>query len=83
VLGVAEELRETVDPGIPEIENVICGIGRTAVTQRGLTVPIEHQLLELGPDDFDLLVVPALGVFDAADVDRALARIKEGSLPAA
>lgn len=74
VLGVAEELRETVDPDIPEIENVICGTGRTAVTHRGLTVPIEHQLLELGVDGFDLLVVPALGVFDAADVERVLAR---------
>jgi hypothetical protein len=42
VLGVAEELRETVDPKIPAIENVICGIGRTAVTRRGLTVPIEQ-----------------------------------------
>ena len=58
VLGVADELRETVDPDIPRIENVICGIGRTAVTHRGLTVPIEHQLLELGVDGFDLLVVP-------------------------
>ena len=74
VLGVAEELRETVDPEIPKIENVICGIGRTAVTHRGLTVPIEHQLLELGADGYDLLVVPALGVFDAADVERVLAR---------
>ncbi len=27
-------------------------------------VPIEHQLLELGARDFDLLVVPALGVLD-------------------
>jgi hypothetical protein len=33
VMGVAEELRATVDPEIPKIENVICGIGRTAVTQ--------------------------------------------------
>jgi transcriptional regulator GlxA family with amidase domain len=74
VLGVAEELRASVDPGIPAIENVICGTGRTAVTQRGLTVPIEHQLLELGVDGFDLLVVPALGVYEAADVDRVLAR---------
>ncbi len=74
VLGVAEELRETVDPDIPGIDNVICGIGRTAVTHRGLTVPIEHELLELGVDGFDLLVVPALGVFDAADVERVLAR---------
>lgn len=74
VLGVAEELRETVDPKIPKIENVICGIGRTAVTHRGLTVPIEHQLLELAAGGFDLLVVPALGVFDAADVERVLAR---------
>lgn len=72
VLGVAEELRQTVDPEIPTIENVICGTGRTAVTHRGLTVPIEHQLIELGAGGFDLLVVPALGVFDAADVDRVL-----------
>jgi transcriptional regulator GlxA family with amidase domain len=74
VLGVAEELRETVDPEIPQIENVICGIGRSARTRRGLTVPIEHQLVESGVKDFDLLVVPALGVFDAPDVDRVLAR---------
>ena len=74
VLGVAEELRATVDDEIPKIENVICGVGRTAVTHRGLSVPIEHQLMELGGDGFDLLVVPALGVFDAADVDRVLAQ---------
>jgi hypothetical protein len=29
VLGVAEELRETVDPEISAIENVICRIGRS------------------------------------------------------
>lgn len=74
VLGVAEELRETVDPEIPEIENVICGVGRTAVTQRGLTVPIEHHLLESGVDGFDLLVVPALGVFDSSEIGPVLAR---------
>jgi len=74
VLGVAEELRETVDPEIPEIENVICGVGQTAVTQRGLTVPIEHHLLESGVDGFDLLVVPALGVFDSSEIGPVLAR---------
>ncbi len=74
VLGVAEELRETVDPEIPAIENVICGSGATAVTHRGLSVPIEHQLLERGAADFDLLVVPALGVFDAPDLEQVLAR---------
>ena len=74
VLGVAEELRTAVDPEIPEIENVICGVGKTALTHRGLTVSIEHQLLELGVAGFDLLVVPALGVLDASDLERVLAR---------
>ncbi|MGI9184819.1 MAG: GlxA family transcriptional regulator [Solirubrobacteraceae bacterium] len=74
VLGVAEVLRETVDPGIAEIETLIAGVGKTAVTKRGLTVPIEHQLLELGVNAFDLLVVPALGVLDGPGVDSALAR---------
>jgi transcriptional regulator GlxA family with amidase domain len=74
VLGVAEELRGTVDPEIPRIENVICGVGRTARTHRGLVVPVEHQLMEHGADGFDLLVVPALGVFDAPDLEQVLAR---------
>ena len=74
MLGVAEELRATVDPTISPIENVICGVGRTASTHRGLTVPVEHQLLEAGADGFDLLVVPALGVFDSTDLERVLAR---------
>lgn len=74
VLGTAEVLRQTVDSEIPEIETLIAGVGRSAGTQRGLTVPIEHQLLELGAADFDLLVVPAMGVFDAPGVELALAR---------
>ncbi|MDQ6729348.1 MAG: hypothetical protein M3022_03330, partial [Actinomycetota bacterium] len=53
---------------------MICGIGRTAVTQRGLTVPIEHQLLGAGVDGFDLLVVSALGVFDSSEIEPVLAR---------
>ncbi len=73
VLGVAEVLRTTVDSDIPEIETLIAGVGRTAVTHRGLTVPIEHQLLQAGAGGFDLLVVPALGVFDAPGVGPALA----------
>ncbi|MDQ6745370.1 MAG: helix-turn-helix domain-containing protein [Actinomycetota bacterium] len=74
VLGVADVLRPTVDPEIPEIVTLIAGVGRSAVSHRGLTVPIEHQLLELGAGDLDLLVVPALGVFDAPGLGPALAR---------
>ncbi|MGH2870523.1 MAG: AraC family transcriptional regulator, partial [Solirubrobacteraceae bacterium] len=74
VLDVAEVLRKTVDPGISEIETLITGVGRSAVTHRGFTVPIEHLLLEQGVRDFDLVVVPALGVFNASGVDAALAR---------
>ncbi len=74
VLGAAENLRPEVDPEIPEIVTRIAGTGRSATTQRGLTVPIEHQLAERGVGEFDMLVVPALGVFDGAGVAVALAR---------
>lgn len=74
VLASAESLRERVDEEIPAIETVIAGVGRTAVTRRGLSVPIEHHLAELGADGLDLLVVPALG----ADDERGLAAALEG-----
>lgn len=74
VLGTAEGLRESVDPEIPVIETLIAGVGRSARSQRGLIVPIEHHLLELGAEGFDLLVVPALGVVDEPGVEPALAR---------
>lgn len=74
VLRVAESLRPGVDPHIPAIETLIAGVGRTARTERGLTVPIEHHLLEDGVEGLDLLVVPALGVFDEGGVDPALSR---------
>jgi transcriptional regulator GlxA family with amidase domain len=74
VLGTAESLRPRVDPQMPVIETLIAGIGATAVTQRGLTVPIEHRLDRLGVDGLDLVVVPALGVFEEDDVEQALRR---------
>lgn len=74
VLAVAESLRPSVDPQMPEIETLIAGVGETALTQRGLTVPIEHHLGDLGVDDLDLVVVPALGVFEEQDVEQALNR---------
>lgn len=72
VLAAAETLRPLIDPQIPAIETVIAGVGRTALTTRGLTVPIEHSLGDLGVDGLDLLVVPALGVLDERGVDVAL-----------
>lgn len=73
ILGAAEGLRRGVEPRIPAIETRIAGVGRTAVTRRGLIVPIEHHLGERGVEGLDLLVVPALGVLDEPGVETALA----------
>lgn len=74
ILAAAEGLRPSVDAQIPPIETVIAGIGATALTQRGLTVPIEHHLGDLGVAGLDLVVVPALGVFEEHEVQPALTR---------
>jgi transcriptional regulator GlxA family with amidase domain len=70
-LAVAETLRAEHDPATPAIEVVVAGEDAITRTGSGLIVPTTVRPGDLG--HADVIVVPALGAFDAPSVLRALA----------
>jgi transcriptional regulator GlxA family with amidase domain len=73
-MHVAEALRPRVDPTIAGLSVTTAGFGRTVRTAAGTTAEIDHRLDEAGFDGLDLLVIPALAVLDAHELESALGR---------
>lgn len=72
IVRVADGVRGDVDPRIAPIELAIVGPKRRVTTTTSMTLSVAHPLSECG--DFDVIVVPALGTFTAADTSTALER---------
>jgi len=70
VLGTADAVRADVDPSIPAIETIPAGPKRTVRLGSGLTVRTQRTLTEL--DDFDVVVVPAMGTMTGPATEAAL-----------
>jgi len=72
ILRVAETLRRSVDPDIPPVQTTVVGLRPSVRTAGGLIIEADRALDD-GMDDYDVLVVPALGALSAAAVEDALA----------
>ncbi|WP_196189210.1 GlxA family transcriptional regulator [Conexibacter sp. W3-3-2] len=72
ILRVAEMLRPSVDRDIPPLETTVVGLRPSVRTAGGLIVEADRALDD-GLDDYDVLVVPALGALSAPAVEDALA----------
>lgn len=72
IVNVADAVRGDVDPRIDPIELAIAGPKRRVATTSSMTLAVEHPLSEL--DEFDVVIVPALGTLTATDTAEALQR---------
>lgn len=70
VLGTADALRAEVDPSIPPIEVRIVATRRRVTTSSGVILPASAPLRAL--DEFDLVIVGALGTLGTEDTLAAL-----------
>lgn len=70
IMRVADAVRGDVDPRIAPIELAIAGPKRRVTTTTSMTMAVDHPLSEL--DEFDVVVVPALGTLTAAATAQAL-----------
>lgn len=70
ILHTAEAHRSTVDPAIPDIGVHVLGTGPQVTMSAGLGLPVDRSLSDI--DQFDVVVVPALGTMTGDDTLSAL-----------
>lgn len=71
VLRTADAFRHQIDPSIPPIEVTTISTGLTATTSAGWAIPIDRGLDAV--EEFDTVIVPALGALTSEQVVAALA----------
>jgi len=70
IVRVADSVRSDVDPRIEPIELAIAGARRRVGTTTSMTLEVDHPLSDL--DQFDVVIVPALGTLTTPDTVEAL-----------